>query len=154
MDIDAIWTDDRFDKLQASIGQLTDRLDNMTRPSNPQHSSRLGSQCPPFRPSRHQNSPPRFRPVPQRPQTDSARTCISAAEPLRHQPTQPIPRADSRYRPTGPYNPPAEPPSAARPSDSRVPRIRSYRWTSDGRPICARCGKAGNIYRQCRNLEN
>ena len=154
MDIDAIRTDDRLDKLQANIDQLTDRLDNMTKPTNPQHSSRLRSQGPPFRPVRHQSAPPRFRHVPRRHQTVPIRPHTSAAEPPPHQPSQQIPRTDSRDRPTGPYHPPAEPPSAASPSASRVPRIRPYRWTPDGRPICARCGKVGHVYRQCRNLEN
>lgn len=148
----------KLERLHHTMDQLTDRLAKMTRPANSRYSSHLRSHGPPFRPPRHQSAPPRFRPFPQRPQTDPARPRTSAAEPPRHQPSQHIPRADSRDRPTGPCNPPtdAEPPRSAYTnkytSTSRVPRIPSYRWAPDGRPICARCGKVGHIYRQC--LEN
>ena len=70
MDIDTIQTNGRLDKLQTNNDRLKDRLDKITRPTNPQYSPRLCSQGPPFRPARHQSAPPRFRPVPQRPQTD------------------------------------------------------------------------------------
>ena len=169
MDIDAVRHDDhRLDRLQANMDRLTKQMDKLTR-HPPRPSGPPRSQNVPFRPNRHNSAPPRFRSVPPHPHT--VPSCPPTAPRPRQnaQPVQPSsfpaqpPTLTHQFTspgagraPTGPRDPPAaaEPPSAACPGATRVPRTSPYRWTSDGRPICAFCGRVGHLQRQCFHSEN
>ena len=158
MDIDAVRNDDqRLDRLQANMDRLTKQMDKLTRQS-PRPSGPPRSQTAPFRPNRHQSAPPRFRTAPPRPHP------IPSSTPTDHRPRQtvqpssfpaerqtPTHRPGSGRAPAGPRHPStATEPSAAGPGISQVPPRPSYRWTPDGRPICASCGRTGHLFRQCR----
>ena len=167
MDIDAVRTDDRLDKLQTDLGRLTKQLDQLTR--RPQHPSirppPRHQSVPPrqndshFRyrsapPPQFRNAPPHPHPAPTRPPVNKPkpqttyRTHVTTAVPppplsaFPHQYRVP----DTEYAPTGTYSPPATADSGSGQTSAPHP---FYQWTPDRKPICASCGRVGHKHRQC-----
>ena len=164
MDIDAVRTDDRLDRVRTDLDRLTRQMDRLTR--QPQyHSSR-----PPPRtqslPPRHQNAPFRHPSAPP-PQTRSG-----LSRPAQPRPSRPPPGAFRTHQtainvppPSTPLPPYPKPRPGSAPTGLPDPLVASdcrsgsagpapfplppYRWTADGKPICAACGNVGHLHRYC-----
>ena len=94
------------------------------------------------------NNTPRYRPAPMAPRQPSHGYSQPAVPPPFNQPPPscpPVAAAQPGNMPTRPagFGPHSNPPAHS-----------LYQWTSDGRPICALCGRIGHIRRRCRGQVN
>ena len=70
--------------------------------------------------------------------------------PVPSRPNPPFGRQQTPYVPNGPVPDVTVPPPPFVPAPAAATK---YRWTADGRPICAACGRTGHVQRRCRSQQ-